>query len=74
MQRPVIPIGWDRKTSNCSNQSSGEERSLEMAGKKILMIVGDSVEDYEVVVPFQAKQASDQTDSTPDRLRAGLHG
>ena len=24
-----------------------------MAAKKILMIVGDSVEDYEVMVPFQ---------------------
>ncbi len=27
-----------------------------MAGKKILMIVGDFVEDYEVMVPFQALQ------------------
>jgi len=27
-----------------------------MAGKKILMIVGDYVEDYEVMVPFQALQ------------------
>lgn len=26
----------------------------EMSGKKILMIVGDFVEDYEVMVPFQA--------------------
>ena len=25
-----------------------------MAGKKILMLVGDFVEDYEVMVPFQA--------------------
>jgi len=24
-----------------------------MAGKKILMLVGDFVEDYEVMVPFQ---------------------
>ena len=28
-----------------------------MAGKKVLMIVGDFVEDYEVMVPFQALQA-----------------
>ncbi|MDY6902892.1 MAG: protease, partial [Cyanobacteriota bacterium] len=27
-----------------------------MAGQKILMIVGDYVEDYEVMVPFQALQ------------------
>ena len=27
-----------------------------MTGKKILMIVGDFVEDYEVMVPFQALQ------------------
>src|SRR5579884_2624811 len=27
-----------------------------MAAKKILMIVGDFVEDYEVMVPFQALQ------------------
>src|SRR5512146_1802699 len=27
-----------------------------MAGKKILMLVGDYVEDYEVMVPFQALQ------------------
>ena len=29
--------------------------------KKILMIVGDFVEDYEVMVPFQALQAVGQT-------------
>ena len=27
-----------------------------MAAKKILMLVGDFVEDYEVMVPFQALQ------------------
>src|SRR3979411_2328102 len=31
-----------------------DERSREMAAKKILMLVGDYVEDYEVMVPFQA--------------------
>jgi putative intracellular protease/amidase len=29
-----------------------------MAAKNILMLVGDYVEDYEVMVPFQALQAS----------------
>ena len=32
-----------------------------MAGKKILMVVGDFVEDYEVMVPFQALQAVGHT-------------
>lgn len=32
-----------------------------MAGKKILMLVGDYVEDYEVMVPFQALQAVGHT-------------
>ncbi|NEQ84273.1 MAG: protease, partial [Moorea sp. SIO2I5] len=27
-----------------------------MAGKQILMLVGDFVEDYEVMVPFQGLQ------------------
>jgi protease I len=35
--------------------SSGGEEEI-MAGKKILMLVGDFVEDYEVMVPFQALQ------------------
>src|SRR5512146_3552934 len=32
-----------------------------MAGKKILMIVGDYVEDYEAMVPFQALQMMGHT-------------
>ena len=32
-----------------------------MAGKKLLMIVGDFVEDYEVMVPFQSLQAVGHT-------------
>src|SRR5512140_3010176 len=32
-----------------------------MAGKKLLMLVGDYVEDYEVMVPFQALQAVGHT-------------
>ena len=32
-----------------------------MAGKKILMLVGDFVEDYEVMVPFQALLAIGHT-------------
>jgi protease I len=38
---------------------SGEE--IFMAAKKILMLVGDFVEDYEVMVPFQALQAVGHT-------------
>src|SRR5208283_2763216 len=36
-------------TNRFSNKREGK-----MAAKKILMIVGDYVEDYEVMVPFQA--------------------
>jgi putative intracellular protease/amidase len=32
-----------------------------MAAKKILMLVGDFVEDYEVMVPFQALQTVGHT-------------
>lgn len=32
-----------------------------MAGKKLLMLVGDFVEDYEVMVPFQALQMAGHT-------------
>lgn len=43
-----------------------------MSGKKILMLVGDFVEDYEIMVPFQALQmVGHQVDAVcPDR-RAG---
>jgi protease I len=34
---------------------------IDMAGKKILMLVGDYVEDYEVMVPFQALLAVGHT-------------
>src|SRR4051812_9144637 len=33
------------------------ERSSQMAAKKILILTGDFVEDYEVMVPFQALSA-----------------
>jgi putative intracellular protease/amidase len=36
--------------------SKSSHRSVHMAAKKILMLVGDYVEDYEVMVPFQALQ------------------
>src|ERR687886_2037078 len=41
-----------------------------MAAKKILMLVGDYVEDYEVMVPFQALQAVGHTVHAvcPDKL------
>jgi len=42
-------------------------------GKRILMLVGDFVEDYEAMVPFQALQAAGHTVHAPSartRLRA----
>jgi protease I len=51
-----------------------------MAGKKILMLVGDFVEDYEVMVPFQALQMVGHTVHAvcPDRksgekVRTAVH-
>jgi deglycase len=41
--------------------NSQTQREVHMAAKKILMIVGDYVEDYEVMVPFQALQAVGHT-------------
>ncbi|HET7100944.1 MAG TPA: DJ-1/PfpI family protein [Terriglobia bacterium] len=43
-----------------------------MAGKKILMLVGDYVEDYEVMVPFQALQmVGHQVDAVCPEKKAG---
>jgi protease I len=51
-----------------------------MTGKKILMLVGDFVEDYEVMVPFQALQMVGHTvhavcpDKTSgEKVRTGVH-
>lgn len=51
-----------------------------MAGKKLLMLVGDYVEDYEVMVPFQALQAVGHTvhavcpgKKAGDTLRTAVH-
>ncbi|KPJ78339.1 MAG: glutamine amidotransferase [Deltaproteobacteria bacterium SG8_13] len=51
-----------------------------MAAKKILMIVGDFVEDYEVMVPFQALQAVGHTvhavcpdKAAGDTVRTAVH-
>ena len=51
-----------------------------MAGKKILMLVGDYVEDYEVMVPFQALQAVGHTvhaispdKKSGDQVRTAVH-
>jgi len=51
-----------------------------MAGKRILMIVGDYVEDYEVMVPFQALRAVGHTveavcpdKSSGDTVRTAIH-
>ncbi|MBM3334453.1 DJ-1/PfpI family protein [Candidatus Sumerlaeota bacterium] len=51
-----------------------------MAGKKILMLVGDYVEDYEVMVPFQALQMVGHTvhaacpgKRAGDKVRTAVH-
>ncbi|MGH9401791.1 MAG: DJ-1/PfpI family protein [Terriglobia bacterium] len=51
-----------------------------MAGKKLLMLVGDYVEDYEVMVPFQALQMVGHTvhavcpdKKTGDTVRTAIH-
>jgi protease I len=51
-----------------------------MAGRKILMIVGDFAEDYEVMVPFQALQAVGHTvhavcprKKAGDKIRTAVH-
>ncbi|GAB4532933.1 MAG: DJ-1/PfpI family protein [Anaerolineae bacterium] len=51
-----------------------------MAAKKILMLVGDFVEDYEVMVPFQALQAVGHTvhavcpdKKAGDQVRTAIH-
>lgn len=40
--------------SSHTEQILGHFRECDMAAKRILMLVGDYVEDYEVMVPFQA--------------------
>ena len=51
-----------------------------MAGQKILMIIGDYVEDYEVMVPFQALQMVGHTvdvicpeKQTGDKVKTAVH-
>lgn len=51
-----------------------------MSGRKILMLVGDYVEDYEVMVPFQALQMVGHTvhaicpgKGAGDRVRTAIH-
>ena len=51
-----------------------------MAGKQLLMLVGDFVEDYEVMVPFQALQAVGHTvhavcpdKAAGDTVRTAIH-
>src|SRR5512147_3142510 len=51
-----------------------------MAAKKILMIVGDYVEDYEIMVPFQALQMVGHTvhavcpgKAAGDKVRTAVH-
>lgn len=55
-----------RKGHRCQTASASDRTSVEflrsvaiwhnMASKRILMLVGDYVEDYEVTLPFQALQ------------------
>jgi len=37
-----------------SSQNQRKRKEANVSAKKILMLVGDYVEDYEVMVPFQA--------------------
>ena len=48
---PLPPVQWALLTPN----NHGKE--FIMGAKKILMLVGDFVEDYEVMVPFQIGRA-----------------
>lgn len=54
--------------------------TVKMAAKKILMLVGDFVEDYEVMVPFQALQMVSHTidavcpeKKAGDKVRTAVH-
>jgi protease I len=62
-----------RKTSNIRKESN-------MSAKKILMLVGDYVEDYEVMVPFQALLMVGHTvhavcpgKKSGDQIRTAIH-
>jgi len=53
------PISWNENGVFCFAfdifvVTTSERKEVDMAAKKILMLVGDYVEDYEVMVPFQA--------------------
>jgi protease I len=48
-------------TGRVLNTEHMQNKEVTMAAKKILMLVGDFVEDYEVMVPFQALQAVGHT-------------
>ena len=60
--------------------SECSERNGTVAAKKILMLVGDFVEDYEVMVPFQALQMVGHTvhavcagKKAGDKVRTAIH-
>ena len=60
--------------------SECSERNETVAAKKILMLVGDFVEDYEVMVPFQALQMVGHTvhavcagKKAGDKVRTAIH-
>jgi protease I len=42
--------------SRCGQPGKTEEEKLEMKSAKLLLLAGDFVEDYEIMVPFQALQ------------------
>ncbi len=48
-----VPADWERDVV-LDETPNHTRKETEMAAKKILMLVGDYVEDYEVMVPFQA--------------------
>src|ERR1700730_16570393 len=57
MLRRSSRIGSVRPQNTNAPQSMGRGLVTIMDAKTILMLVGDFVEDYEVMVPFQALQA-----------------
>src|SRR3989442_1216392 len=54
MKTPGSTAGMFRRRCSSIRKSPGVR--LHMAARKILMLIGDYVEDYEVMVPFQALQ------------------
>src|SRR5438046_6686487 len=63
-----VPEGESSRTKNKQFDTQG----VQAMAKKILMLVGDFVEDYEVMVPFQALQiAGHRVDAVCPDKKAG---